>query len=146
MIARPTVAVGAFVFDADERVLLIQRGTPPGVGLWTVPGGRVEPGELLAAAVIRELREETGLDVVVGPLVEVVERIGDGFHYVIHDYLALWTGGRLRSAGGSDARAARFFTADEVAALPLTDGFLPVLAAARAVLHSGRGAPADREA
>ena len=52
---RPTVAVGAFVFDGD-RVLLVERGQPPGEGLWTVPGGRQEPGETLAQAVAREVR------------------------------------------------------------------------------------------
>ena len=137
----PVIAVGAFVFDAEERVLLVQRGTPPGVGLWTVPGGRVEPNETLAAALVRELREETGLVVTCGPLVEVVERIGDGFHYVILDYLAFGAG---IPVAGSDVMAVQFCDAAALAGLPLTDGLLPVLAAARAVLHSGRGAPADR--
>ena len=138
----PTVAVGAFVFDDDGRVLLIQRGREPGKGLWTVPGGRVEPGERLADAVRRELREETGLAVEVGPLVEVVERIAGGFHYVILDYLATARGGAL--APGSDVTAARFCDDAELAGLPLTDGLLPVLAAARAVLHTGGGSPPHR--
>ena len=135
----PPVAVGAFIFDAQERVLLIQRGRDPGKGMWTVPGGRVEPGEPLAAAVRREIREETGLAVEVGPLVEVVERIGGAFHYVILDYLATIRGGTLTA--GSDVTAAQFCDAAALAQLPLTDGLLPVLAAARAVLHSGRGVP-----
>src|SRR2546423_1562523 len=56
----PIVAVGAFVFDS-ERVLVVERAKPPGEGLWTVPGGRLERGETLAQAVAREVREETGL-------------------------------------------------------------------------------------
>jgi 8-oxo-dGTP diphosphatase len=133
--ARPTVAVGAFVFDPDDRVLLVQRGRPPGVGLWTVPGGRVELGESLADAVVREVREETGLDVRCGALVEVVERVtrvgDDLYHYVILDYLAELEGGALAAA--DDVRAARFVDDDEAAGMPLTDGLLPVLARARAL-------------
>src|SRR4030095_13285466 len=62
----PIVAVGAFVFDVESRVLLVERGQPPGVGLWTVPGGKLDPGETLVRAVSREVREETGLTVEVG--------------------------------------------------------------------------------
>lgn len=121
---RPTVAVGAFVFDGD-RVLVVQRGAPPGEGLWSVPGGKQEPGETLAQAVAREVREETGLVVEVGALACVVERMGDAYHYVILDYRARVIGGAL--APGSDARAARFVTLDELAALPHTEGLLECL-------------------
>ena len=138
----PVVAVGAFVFDDHGRVLLIQRGKPPGEGLWTVPGGKLEPGEALRTAVEREVLEETGLDVQCGPLVEVVERVAEGYHYVILDYLASGTGTPLAA---SDARDARFVSDAELAELPLTDGLAAVLAHARAVLHSRRGAPADGE-
>lgn len=124
------VAVGAFVFDRDGRVLLVERGQPPGVGLWTVPGGRLERGETLVQAVAREVREETGLVVEVGTLVCVVERISDHHHYVILDYLARVIGGELAAA--SDARAAKFVGSDELAGLPLTDGLLPLLERARA--------------
>jgi len=139
---RPTVAVGAFVFDGAGRVLLVERGRPPGLGLWTVPGGRVELGETLAEAVAREVREETGLDVACGPLVEVVERLtragDDLWHYVIVDYLAEVVGGAMAAA--SDVRAARFVADDELAALPLTDGLLPVLARAQAMWRARRTA------
>ena len=128
--ARPTVAVGAFLFDEAGRVLLIQRGKPPGEGLWTVPGGRLEPGETLAQAIAREVREETGLVAEIGPLVCVVERISEGYHYVILDYLARRIGGTL--GAGTDARDARFFDDGELAALPITEGLLPVLERARA--------------
>ena len=126
----PVVAVGAFVFDG-ERVLLVQRGTPPGAGLWSVPGGKLERGERLADAVAREVIEETGLVVEVGPLVEVVERSGEGFHFVILDYLARAVGGALAAA--SDVRAVRFVTEAELEALPLTEGLRAVLARARAM-------------
>ncbi len=126
----PAIAVAAFVFDDAGRVLLVERGSPPGAGLWTVPGGKLEPGERLAAAVIREVREETGLVVEVGPLVEVVEVIAPPYHYVIHDYLARAVRGVL--APGSDARAVRFADDAALASLALTDGLLPVLARARA--------------
>jgi 8-oxo-dGTP diphosphatase len=127
---RPTVAVGAFVFDGD-RVLLVERGQPPGEGLWTVPGGRQEPGETLAQAVAREVREETGLVVEIGPLACVVERIGADHHFVILDYLARCIGGTLAAA--SDARAARFVDEAELAVLPLTEGLTDALTRARAI-------------
>ncbi len=126
----PIVAVGAIVFDADGRVLLIERGKPPGAGLWSVPGGRLEGAETLAQAVAREVREETGLVVEVGPLACVIERMGDDYHFVILDYLARVIGGQLAPA--SDARDARFVTTDQLAALPLTDGLAAVLERARA--------------
>ncbi len=126
----PEIAVGAIVFDAAGRVLLVQRGKPPGAGLWSVPGGRVEYRETLAQAVAREVREETGLVVEVGTLACVVERTGDDYHFVILDYFARTCGGALAAA--SDARAARFVDRDELVQLPLTEGLFDVLERARA--------------
>lgn len=132
---RPTVAVGGIALDERGRVLLIQRGRPPGEGLWTIPGGRVEPGETLIQACARELAEETGLDVEVGPVVEVLDRIDRdaagalAYHYVIVDYLVSVRGGVLAPAG--DARDARWCTPADLSALPLTRGLSPVLARAR---------------
>ena len=127
---RVTVAVGAIVFTSDKRLLVIQRGRPPGEGLWTVPGGRVERNETLAQAVSREVREETGLDVEVGALACVVERMGDAYHYVILDYVARVIGGTL--SAGDDALAARFVDEAELAALPCTEGLAAVIERARA--------------
>ena len=126
----PVVAVAAIVYDREGRVLLVERGNPPGVGLWTVPGGKLEADETLAQGVAREVREETGLVVEVGALACVVERIGDDYHYVILDYVARVIGGELRA--GSDARAAKFVDEGELARLPLSEGLVPVLARARA--------------
>ena len=126
----PIVAVGAFIFDAEGRVLLVERGKPPGVGLWTVPGGRLERGETLVQAVAREVREETGVIAEVGPLACVCERIADDYHFVILDYVARAIGGTLAAA--TDARAARYVAEGELEALPLTDGLTEFLARARA--------------
>jgi ADP-ribose pyrophosphatase YjhB (NUDIX family) len=126
----PVVGVGAIVFDRDGRVLLVERGKPPSLGLWSIPGGKLEPHETLAQAVAREVREETGLVVEVGTLACVVERFGDDHHFVLLDYFARVAGGQLAAA--SDARAARFVDFDELAALPLTEGLADVLVRARA--------------
>ena len=135
----PEVAVGAIVFNRDGHVLLVQRGRPPGEGLWTVPGGRVERGETLAQAVSREVREETGLDVEVGALACVVERMGDDFHYVILDYVARVIGGTLRA--GDDARDARFVDEAALGALPCTEGLVAVIVRARATHAAWFGFP-----
>jgi 8-oxo-dGTP diphosphatase len=136
MSIEPKVAVGAFVFDRDGRILLIERGSPPGIGLWTVPGGKLEASETLAQAVAREVREETGLVVEVGALACVVEHMSEGYHYVILDYLARPIGGQLAPA--SDVREARYFDADGLTELPLTDGLAPLIQRARASFRGWR--------
>ena len=139
---RPVAAVGAIAFDRRGRVLLVQRGRPPGEGLWTVPGGRIEPGETAAAACAREVAEETGLTAEVLELAELVERIGRGpdgalaYHFVILDFLVRVPDGAAPRPG-SDAAAAGWFTAEELDALPTTDGLAPVLERARALALAG---------
>lgn len=113
--------------DGDGRLLMVRRGRPPAEGLWSIPGGRVEPGEDDPAAVARELREETGLDVAVGPLAGTVERPGPGgVTYEIHDYAATVAGGTLRA--GDDASDVRWISPDEMRDLPVTPGLLDALA------------------
>lgn len=105
---------------------MVRRGRPPGEGLWSVPGGRVEPGESDAEAVARELLEETGLTVAVGALAGTVERPGpDGVTFVINDYAATATGGTLRA--GDDAADARWVPIPDLDALPVTPGLLEAL-------------------
>ena len=115
--------VGGLVYDDEGRLLLVQRANDPGRGRWSVPGGRVESGEDDAAAVVRELREETGLRVAPGPLVGRVRR----GRFAIADYRCTVVGGTLRA--GDDALDARFVDLAGLMALPLVDGLLVTLGA-----------------
>lgn len=118
--------VGAIITDPAGRLLLIRRGHPPGRGLWSVPGGRVEPGETDEQALVREIREETGLAVRAGRLVGAVRRPGPGgLVFDIRDYAARVTGGTL--AAGDDADDARWVGRPDLAGLPLTDGLVDAL-------------------
>ena len=123
----PVRGVGGVVHDARGRLLVVRRGRPPYEGHWSIPGGRVEPGEDDAAAVVRELAEETGLVVRAGELLGVVELGAPGAAIVVHDYRCELVGGTL--AAGDDASAAAWVTAAELRALPTTPRLLPLLTA-----------------
>ena len=121
----PEVCVGALVV-VDGRLLLVRRGRGPGEGAWSVPGGRVEPGETLAEAVVRELAEETGLEGVCGELIGWVERIGDGYHYVILDFRCTVLEDATPTAG-DDAAEVAWVPLVDVAELALVDGLAEFL-------------------
>ena len=133
--ARPVVGVGAVIIDGD-RVLLVKRAHEPLKGEWSLPGGAVEVGESLEAALIREVREETCLDVTVGPVVEVLDRIGRDaanrveYHFVIIDYLCRVSGGTATC--GSDASEVRWADRADLPEFHLT-------AAATAVIDKALG-------
>lgn len=135
--------VGAIIKDADGRLLLIKRGHPPGAGLWSLPGGRVEAGESDRAAVIREVREETGLAVAPGAFIGAVERPGlDEAVLDIRDYEAAVTGGEL--AAGDDAADVRWADAAVLGVLPLTPGLVEALTAWHVLSGGDVGPRADR--
>ena len=122
--------VGAVVHDGGGRLLLVRRGTPPGRGLWSVPGGRVEPGETPVEAVVREVREETGLLVQPTRLAGTVERPGlGGTVYVIEDFVAVLADGSSPSDAvpGDDADEVGWFTSEQLRGLPCVDGLLAAL-------------------
>ena len=121
----PQVCVGAVAVDA-EQLLLIRRATDPGAGAWSLPGGRVELGETLAEAVVRELREETGLEAMCDELVGWVERIGPGYHFVIFDFwVTVLDWGAPRA--GDDAAEVAWVNLAEVTDLPLVEGLAEFL-------------------
>ncbi|CAN5263733.1 NUDIX hydrolase [soil metagenome] len=111
----PIPAVGIVCLRGDE-VLLIRRGKPPREGEWSLPGGRIEPGERLHDAALRELREETGVEARLIGLIDVVDGLfGADFHYVLIDYAAEWVSGE--PVAGDDAAEARFTPVSEVEGL-----------------------------
>jgi 8-oxo-dGTP diphosphatase len=122
----PEVAVGAVVID-DDRLLLIRRGRGVAVGQWSLPGGVVEAGELLAEAVVRELLEETGLEGVCGSLVGVVERFIEGRHYVILDHHVTLLEPDTTPVAGDDAAEVAWVALSEVAEWPLVAGLAEFL-------------------
>lgn len=136
--ARPLLGVGAVVFRGDE-VLLIERGKEPLKGWWTLPGGMVEVGEKLEAAVMREVLEETGLSVKPKGVAAIFERImpdEEGrteYHYVIIDYLCELEGGTLLAA--SDVAAAEWVKVDELDRWEMAPGTPPVIAKALEIIR-----------
>lgn len=146
---RPQLAVGAVVLR-DDDLLLVRRGTSPHAGLWTLPGGRVERGELLAEAVIRELREETGVVGVCSGQVGVAELLPQSpagtedehsadqhsadqhsadQHYVVIDFMVTLLDSHQEPTAGSDATDARWVPVWDVAEMELTPGLAEFLSA-----------------
>jgi 8-oxo-dGTP diphosphatase len=130
---RPYLAVSAAIFH-DDRVLIVRRGRPPAHGLYTLPGGGVELGESLEQAVIREVREETGLAIAPLALVgfrEAIARDAAGRierHFVILPFAARWIGGEI--ALNEELAEAQWREPDELARLKTTEGLAQIVAAA----------------
>jgi 8-oxo-dGTP diphosphatase len=114
-VSRPEACVGAIVVE-DGRLLLVRRGRGAAIGAWSVPGGRVERGETLSEAVVRELREETGLHGRCDRFVGWVERVGVEYHYVILDFLVAVEPGE--AVAGDDATEVQWVPVDDVAGWP----------------------------
>jgi 8-oxo-dGTP diphosphatase len=123
---RPEVAVGA-VAVRDDAMLLVRRGRGPAAGEWSVPGGRVEAGETVHAAVVREVFEETGLEAVVERFLGWVERIGDDYHFVILDFLVTMLEPARPPVAGDDAVEAAWVALHDLSELRLVDGLYDFL-------------------
>lgn len=127
---RPILGVGALIFDG-ENILLVERGREPLKGYWSLPGGVLETGETLEQGVIREIREETGLEVKPLKVIEIFERIirdtqGTAeYHYVVIDYICRVTGGSLRAA--DDASRAAWVPRRLLPTYEIISGTLPVI-------------------
>ena len=125
----PILGVGAVIVK-DGKALIVKRANDPYKGQWSIPGGRVELGETLTDAVRREMREETGLEVRVGSVIEVFERVErlDGrirYHFVIVDYLCTCVGGAL--CAGDDAVDAVWVTSEELEAYRVSESAVAVI-------------------
>jgi 8-oxo-dGTP diphosphatase len=140
--ARPILGAAAVVIH-DGRVVLIRRGHAPDAGEWSIPGGAVELGESVEAALRREVREETGLEIAVGEFLEVFERVehdaeGVRFHFVVLDYAATVTGGTLRA--GDDAADVALAEPGDLDRYGVADSVRRVISSATRSRPAGPGA------
>lgn len=121
--ASPIVGVGAVIWNAENHIVLIRRGQEPRLGEWSIPGGKLEWGEGLREALLREVREETGLAVEIESLIDVVDSISRDptgavlRHYVLIDFTVRHVAGTLRA--GSDAAEARWVAYGSIGEYPL---------------------------
>jgi ADP-ribose pyrophosphatase YjhB (NUDIX family) len=142
---RPLIGVGGVVLRGDE-LLLVRRGMPPSQGLWSLPGGALELGEELSAGLEREIREECGISIQIGPIVGVFDAIFPDqddrvqYHYVLIDFLADYLAGEL--IAGSDASEAIWTPFTEYLNFDLVEGTRQFLANIQANLP---GLRSDRD-
>ncbi len=142
----PVPAVSAAVFR-DGKVLLAQRSKPPLTGIWSLPGGHVEPGEKVRAAVVRELAEETGIEadiLGIADVVDVILRHDEGTiraHYIIAVFYGLWRAGEPRAM--SDCQAVDWVDPDALCQRKMTEGTADVIANAAALLIASGTTPGD---
>ncbi len=132
--ALPRIAVSAAIFR-DRSLLVVRRARQPAQGFYTLPGGRVEYGETLTEALIREIREETALSIAVVGLAgfrEVLPRAAGGGHFVILSFAARWTAGELQL--NEELDAAEWRAAADLTGLPTTEGLADIVAAARGLV------------
>ena len=118
--------VGAVVSDGEHRIVVVRRGRPPSQGLWSIPGGRVELGETLEQAAQREVREETGLDVVISHVAGRVDIPHGPVVYDVTDFMATVVG-HVSLVVGDDADDARWVTREELSGLPCSPGLVEAL-------------------
>jgi len=112
----PVDCVGVICIRGQE-VLIIQRGTAPRKGEWSIPGGRIEDGEREEDAALRELFEETGVKAKLGPKIATIPALFEGYNYRLHDYAAIWESGEPQA--GDDAAQAKFVSLSEIPSLKM---------------------------
>jgi 8-oxo-dGTP diphosphatase len=124
----PSIGVGGVLLNSHQQVLLIKRNQAPAKGLWSLPGGRLEPGESLVEACKREFHEETNLDVEVKHIVAVVDRRLEGFHYVIIDYwVTLVDEHRCVPTAQSDVAEAKWINLDDLGLYDVVVGLTEII-------------------
>ena len=144
----PLVGVGVVVVK-EEKVLLIRRANPPRQGDWSLPGGKQQLGETVAAAAEREVREETGIEIKLLGLVDVIDSINRDdqkqikYHYTLIDFAACWVSGT--PAAADDASDAAWFSLEEIPALNLWKETNRIIGKAMILADTKRNDPTNRE-
>jgi 8-oxo-dGTP diphosphatase len=127
----PSIGVGGLLFNRHRQVLLIKRNQAPAKGLWSIPGGRLEPGESLVETCRREFYEETNLDVEVKHIIAVVDRQLEGFHYVIIDYwVQLVDENKCVPIAQSDVAEAKWISLDDLGLYDVVVGLTEIILSA----------------